>query len=165
MDELEHIGFIPNGGRIYYLNRSQPPLFMKVRFLFPSPPIGLTNLKRAQMLYAYVIASKDTGILDRALPLAEVELAWWTKNRTISVTSPYSKKKWNVARYAVVNTAPRPEGFLPDYLAANGPDITTPYTENEKQALYAELASGAESGWDYSTRCVFRFHIWYESVG
>ena len=31
MDELEHFGFIPNGGRIYYLNRSQPPLFMKVR--------------------------------------------------------------------------------------------------------------------------------------
>ena len=31
MDELEHIGFIPNGGRIYYLNRSQPPLFVQVR--------------------------------------------------------------------------------------------------------------------------------------
>ena len=31
MDELEHFGFIPNGGRIYYLNRSQPPLFIHVR--------------------------------------------------------------------------------------------------------------------------------------
>jgi hypothetical protein len=31
MDELEKYGFIPNGGRIYYLNRSQPPLFGKVR--------------------------------------------------------------------------------------------------------------------------------------
>ncbi|CCO31111.1 alpha,alpha-trehalase [Rhizoctonia solani AG-1 IB] len=30
MDELETIGFIPNGGRIYYLNRSQPPLFIHV---------------------------------------------------------------------------------------------------------------------------------------
>lgn len=35
MDELEKYGFIPNGGRIYYLNRSQPPLFMKV-YLFLS---------------------------------------------------------------------------------------------------------------------------------
>jgi hypothetical protein len=31
MDELETIGFIPNGGRIYYLNRSQPPVFIHVR--------------------------------------------------------------------------------------------------------------------------------------
>ena len=30
MDEIEHFGFIPNGGRIYYLNRSQPPLFIRV---------------------------------------------------------------------------------------------------------------------------------------
>jgi alpha,alpha-trehalase len=31
MDEIERFGFIPNGGRIYYLNRSQPPLFISVR--------------------------------------------------------------------------------------------------------------------------------------
>jgi alpha,alpha-trehalase len=31
MDEIESFGFIPNGGRIYYLDRSQPPLFIKVR--------------------------------------------------------------------------------------------------------------------------------------
>ena len=33
MDELEKFGFIPNGGRIYYLNRSQPPLFIHVSVL------------------------------------------------------------------------------------------------------------------------------------
>ena len=31
MDEIERFGFIPNGGRIYYLDRSQPPLFINVR--------------------------------------------------------------------------------------------------------------------------------------
>ena len=30
MDEIERFGFIPNGGRIYYLNRSQPPVFINV---------------------------------------------------------------------------------------------------------------------------------------
>lgn len=30
--------------------------------------------------------------------------------------------------------------------------MTTPYNDTEKAALYAELASGAESGWDYSSR-------------
>lgn len=133
MDELEKYGFIPNGGRIYYLNRSQPPLFMK-------------------MLYAYVNATNDVSILERALPLAEVELDWWHTNRTVNITSPYSNNTWEVAHYAVVNTAPRPEGFLEDYLTANGADIEVPYTEDQKAALYAELASGAESGHDYTAR-------------
>ncbi|KAF8324783.1 Six-hairpin glycosidase-like protein [Cantharellus anzutake] len=135
MDELEMIGFIPNGGRKYYLNRSQPPMFMK-------------------MLWAYVNATGDVWILNRAIPLAEVELAWWEKNRTISVRSPYTRKTWDVARYAVVNSAPRPEGFLQDYLAANGPDLVVPYNESQKADLYAELASGAESGHDYSSRWI-----------
>jgi neutral trehalase len=30
MDEIVDFGFIPNGGRIYYLNRSQPPMFIRV---------------------------------------------------------------------------------------------------------------------------------------
>ncbi|KAG9090205.1 hypothetical protein FRC06_001168 [Ceratobasidium sp. 370] len=135
MDELETIGFIPNGGRIYYLNRSQPPVFI-------------------HMLAAYVNRTKDTSILDRALPLAEKEVAWWTKNRTFSVDSPSGNATHKVFRYAVVNSAPRPESYLEDYLAANGADITTPLTEAQKGDLYAELASGAESGWDYTARWV-----------
>jgi len=54
MDQLERFGFIPNGGRIYYLNRSQPPLFVR-------------------MLDKYVKATNNTRILERALPLAELE--------------------------------------------------------------------------------------------
>ncbi|KDQ16083.1 glycoside hydrolase family 37 protein [Botryobasidium botryosum FD-172 SS1] len=135
MDELATIGFIPNGGRKYYLNRSQPPLFMK-------------------MLYNYVNATGDLSVLERGLPLAEVELAWWATNRTIQITSPYSGQTYDVAHYAVVNTAPRPEGFLEDYLTANGADIETPFTDQQKEDLYADLASGAESGWDYSSRWV-----------
>jgi len=39
MDEIERFGFIPNGGRIYYLDRSQPPLVISVR-----PPSYLRTL-------------------------------------------------------------------------------------------------------------------------
>ncbi|KAH7337166.1 trehalase [Rhizoctonia solani] len=133
MDELDTIGFIPNGGRIYYLNRSQPPLFI-------------------HMLAAYVNRTKDTDILDRALPLAEKELAWWSNNRTFKVESPSSKKTYTVFRYAVNNTAPRPESYLPDYITANGEDLETHFTEEQKADIYAELATGAESGWDYTAR-------------
>ncbi|KAG9022809.1 hypothetical protein FS837_006129, partial [Tulasnella sp. UAMH 9824] len=136
MDELDRFGFIPNGGRIYYLNRSQPPVFI-------------------HMLSRYVEVTKDTTILSRALPLAEKELEWWATNRTISITSPYTNKTHKVSHYAVVNSAPRPESYLEDYETANGAvggNDNPGYTDDQKAALYAELASGAESGWDYSTR-------------
>ena len=39
-----------------------------------------------------------------------------------------------------------------DYTTANGPKVVPALTETQKAALYAELASGAESGWDYTMR-------------
>lgn len=71
-----------------------------------------TDHPAPQMLDAYVAATNDTSILDRALPLAEKELAWWNTNRTSPVTSPYTNKTYSLARYAVNNTAPRPESYL-----------------------------------------------------
>ena len=123
MDQMELFGFVPNGGRIYYLNRSQPPLFI-------------------HMLQRYVKATNDTAILERALPLAELELEWWSKNRTIPVTSSHTSKTYNMAHYAAVNSAPRPESYFEDYETATGVNLT----EQERSDLYAELASGAESG-------------------
>ncbi|KAI0276733.1 glycoside hydrolase family 37 protein [Russula aff. rugulosa BPL654] len=134
MDEIESFGFIPNGGRRYYLNRSQPPLFI-------------------MMLDKYIAASNDTAILNRALPLAERELAWWSNNRSLDVTSPRTKKTFTLFRYAVSNSAPRPESYLTDYETANDPTLST-LNESERAELYSELASGAETGWDYSTRFV-----------
>ncbi|KAF8636039.1 hypothetical protein AX15_000196 [Amanita polypyramis BW_CC] len=133
MDELDTIGFIPNGGRIYYLNRSQPPLFI-------------------QMLARYVAVTGDRSILKRALPLAEKELAWWDSERSVQVLSPFSNQTFKMYRYNVNNTAPRPESYLTDYLSANSPSNGPSLNDTERAALYAELASGAETGWDYSSR-------------
>lgn len=123
MDQLEQFGFIPNGGRIYYLDRSQPPLFI-------------------HMLDKYVKATNDTSILERALPLAELELNWWSTNRAISVTSSYTSQTYTMSHYSVNNSAPRPESYLEDYQTATGVNLT----EQERSDLYAELATGAESG-------------------
>ncbi|KAF7798296.1 hypothetical protein EIP86_009516 [Pleurotus ostreatoroseus] len=137
MDELDKFGFIPNGGRIYCEMHpsAAPPLFIR-------------------MLSDYVSATNDTSILTRALPLAEKELAWWVTNRTLTVTSPYTNNSYPLARYAVNNTAPRPESYLEDYLTANDPTLTTALSDSEKADLYSQLASGAESGWDYSSRFI-----------
>ncbi|KAI0629777.1 glycoside hydrolase [Trametes polyzona] len=136
MDEIENFGFIPNGGRIYYLDRSQPPLFIHA----------------SHMLADYVAASNDTSILKRALPLAEAELKWWADNRSLNVTSPFTNRTYTMARYAVNNSAPRPESYLEDYSTANDPTLETPLNEQQRSDLYAELATGAETGWDYSSR-------------
>lgn len=140
MDEIEQFGFIPNGGRIYYLNRSQPPVF-----------IG--------MMLSYYNKTGDAATLARALPIMEKELDWWGTNRSVNITSPYTNETRTVYHYSVKNTAPRPESYLEDYEAANGADLTTAYTEEEKGALYAELASGAETGWDYSSRWAKNPHL------
>ncbi|PVF98538.1 trehalase-domain-containing protein [Serendipita vermifera] len=133
MDEIQQFGFIPNGGRIYYLNRSQPPLF-------------------TTMVLSYYNATRDADTLQRAIPILEKELTWFDTNRSLNITSPYTNKTRLVYHYAVKNSAPRPESYREDYLAANGDDISPAYTDDQKAALYAELASGAETGWDYSSR-------------
>jgi len=131
MDQLELFGFIPNGGRTYYLNRSQPPVF-------------------TQMLWLYIESTGDRSLLSRALPLIETELQWWQTNRTSEVTS--QGKTHRLARYAVQNSAPRPEGYLEDFETVYGaPGEASPGFSNATAAnLFANLASGAESGQDYS---------------
>jgi alpha,alpha-trehalase len=122
------------------------------------------------MLYDYVTASNDTSILTRAFPIAEAELKWWATNRTVAVKSPYTNRSYTMAHYSVTNTAPRPESYLQgmfsssngpchlvnicrpsDYTTANTPELPT-LNETQRANLYAELASGAETGWDYSSR-------------
>lgn len=138
LDEIERFGFIPNGARLYYLNRSQPPLF-------------------TQMLHLYVTTTNDTSLLHRALPLVEKELSWWHENRLESVSSPFTSRKHDVYQYRVNNSAPRPEGYHIDFEVVWG-EIKNPtnyspsqnLSSDARDLLYAQLASGAESGLDYS---------------
>lgn len=54
---VERYGFIPNGGRVYYLRRSQPPL--------------LTG-----MVYEYYEATRDTDFILEVLPVLEKVLSY-----------------------------------------------------------------------------------------
>ncbi len=72
LDFVDTIGFVPNGARKYYLNRSQPPLL-------------------SQMVRVYIEHTGDTSILDRAIPLLIKEHEFFTTNRSVSVTAPDGK--------------------------------------------------------------------------
>ncbi|KAF2453737.1 Six-hairpin glycosidase-like protein [Lineolata rhizophorae] len=141
LDFVETFGFVPNGSRIYYLNRSQPPLL-------------------AQMVSTYLNYTGDASILERAIPLLEREHAFWMNNRTVEVS--FGNETYVLNHYAVNNTQPRPESYREDWVTANNESyysesgIVYPekddLTMDERAELYANLASGAESGWDYSSR-------------
>jgi alpha,alpha-trehalase len=49
-----------------------------------------------------------------------------------------------------------------DYTTANDPTVTPALNDTQKASLYAELASGAETGWDYTMRW---FSVGKESEG
>lgn len=143
LDLVETFGFVPNGARIYYLNRSQPPLL-------------------SQMVRIYIDHTNDTDILDRALPLLVKEHEFFMENRTVEVET--GGKTYTLNRYAVENNQPRPESYREDYETARNSSyyaesgIIYPQVQalNDTQAgvLYSNLASGAESGWDYTARWI-----------
>ncbi|EPQ31954.1 uncharacterized protein PFL1_00153 [Pseudozyma flocculosa PF-1] len=131
-DLLEQFGFVPNGNRVYYENRSQPPFL-------------------TLMVDRYVEAYNDTSILVRFLPLLEREMEFWRVNRTIEFTSPYTQKKHNITRYVVDTNGPRPESYKEDYITVeNATASGLTLNDTQKGILYSNLASGAESGMDYS---------------
>ncbi|KAL7898647.1 glycoside hydrolase family 37 protein [Trichoderma sp. SZMC 28014] len=141
LDFIERFGFVPNGARLYYLNRSQPPLL-------------------SLMVKTYIEHTNDTSILGRALPLLVREHDFWINNRTVSVT--VANKTYALQQYAVQNTQPRPESFLEDYVTANNQSYfaasgiiypaNKPLNATQMADLYANLATGAESGNDYTSR-------------
>uniref|UniRef100_A0A7N5JZE4 Trehalase n=1 Tax=Ailuropoda melanoleuca TaxID=9646 RepID=A0A7N5JZE4_AILME len=118
-------GHVPNGARVYYLQRSQPPLL-------------------TLMMDSYLTHTDDTTFLRDNIGTLALELDFWTENRTISVS--LGGKSYVLNHYAVPYGGPRPESYSKDAKLAD----TLP--EGDREALWAELKAGAESGWDFSSR-------------
>ncbi|XP_052509218.1 trehalase [Budorcas taxicolor] len=125
LDLVQMYGHVPNGARVYYLQRSQPPLL-------------------TLMMDRYVAHTNDTTFLRDHIETLASDLDFWTKNRSISVSS--GGKSYSLNRYEVPYGGPRPESYSKDAeLAATLP-------EGNRDALLAELKARAESGWDFSPR-------------
>lgn len=130
-------GFVPNGARVYYLNRSQPPL--------------LTSC-----VTAVFEATRDVSWLRQALPLLVQEYAYLTRReRVITVRDPETGEAHELARYFANTTRPRPESYREDVELARRAtrNITDGVAKLEaKRQIYRHLASAAESGFDFSSR-------------
>ncbi|CAK6448710.1 unnamed protein product [Pipistrellus nathusii] len=125
LDLVWTYGHVPNGPRVYYLQRSQPPLL-------------------ALMMARYVAHTNDTAFLRTNIRALAMELDFWAEKRNVSVSVAGRSHVLN--RYHVPYGGPRPESYSKDAeLAATVP-------EGAREALWAELKAGAESGWDFSSR-------------
>uniref|UniRef100_A0AAG5DU88 Trehalase n=1 Tax=Anopheles atroparvus TaxID=41427 RepID=A0AAG5DU88_ANOAO len=119
---ITRFGFIPNGGRIYYSMRSQPPLL-------------------CGMIKAYVDATNDTQFAMSNVETLEREFQFFMNNYVTEV------RGHQLATYGYKSSGPRPESYREDVLSAGIFE-----NEQDKQDYYCELKAAAESGMDFSSR-------------
>jgi len=122
IDLIKNFGFIPNGARIYYLNRSQPPFL-------------------SEMVRYYYEKTQDIELLKYALPYLEIEYNFWMKTHTIELPGGHI-----LNRFYADAKLPRPESYREDAHAAQG------MTETDAHDFYSDIIAGAESGEDFTSR-------------
>ncbi|KAJ2341807.1 hypothetical protein GGF43_006084, partial [Coemansia sp. RSA 2618] len=131
---VDRYGFVPNGARVYYLDRSQPPLL-------------------TLMVRLYYQFTNDVAFVREALPLLQREHAYWMRNHAVEVSTGKSVVRLN--RYIVDTDVPRPEAYSDDYELAHNVSSSD---AGRRASVYADIASAAESGWDFSSRWVRDIH-------
>lgn len=130
---IDTVGFIPNGNRTYYLTRSQPPFFAKMVDV-------LAESRGTQEVYATY------------LPQLRREYDWWMEGASeLTEAEPAQLHTVRMPDGAVLNRYydrgdyPRAESYREDIETARA-------SGRDAAEVYRHLRSGAESGWDFSSR-------------
>lgn len=123
---VDNYGHIPNGGRIYYMERSQPPLMIP-------------------MIKEYVHLTKDMKFIADNIHIMEKEFHYWITYHTKTIN--LDGKNYTLATYGDSSRGARPESYSED---VEGASIFK--DEEKKENFYSELKAAAESGWDFSSR-------------
>jgi alpha,alpha-trehalase len=130
---IDLFGFIPNGNRYYYTERSQPPFFCSLVKL-------LEDDNRVSSIAEF-------------LPQLQKEYGYWTRGKsTLSESVRASFKSVMLPdgsvlnRYYAQGDTPRPESYWEDHQLCKKVGPVSP------AAFYRNIRSAAESGWDFSSR-------------
>jgi alpha,alpha-trehalase len=140
---IQDFGHIPNGNRSYYFSRSQPPFFASMVKLL-SEMKGheqklIQYLPQIQREYQYWMAVENGG--EDAQKQNEAR----KKGDKAYRKTVFLGKDDILNRYFDDKDSPRPEAYKEDVATANK-------TKRNKAEVYRDLRSGAESGWDFSSR-------------
>lgn len=153
-------GFVPNGGRTYYLSRSQPPLLSEM-------VSAVYNVTHDTEFLAYVPCSPTSSspLLHvrewlrhrEGVAALDMEYAHWMKKGAFgnAVEIVTNSKQVTLNRYVTNWTHPRPESWVEDTETARAAGYN-PANESDPglQEMYRRIAAMAESGWDFSSRYV-----------
>jgi Neutral trehalase len=123
---IERYGHMPNGNRTYYLSRSQPPVL--------SMMVDLLAEVKGEIIYKNYYKAIET------------EYLYWmdeSKNTKHVVKMPDGS---TLNRYYDQEGVPRAEMYAEDVSTASK------VHDEKRTALFRNLRSAAESGWDFSSR-------------
>ncbi|CAA7391901.1 unnamed protein product [Spirodela intermedia] len=125
---VETYGHVLNGARAYYTNRSQPPLL-------------------SSMILEIFEKTGDLQFVKRSFPSLLKEHDFWSSEIHELEIKDARGCSHKVNRYYAMWNKPRPESGTID--EESGSKLVD---GREKEAFYREVASTAESGWDFSSR-------------
>ncbi|KAJ0106579.1 hypothetical protein Patl1_17459 [Pistacia atlantica] len=125
---IDTYGYVLNGARAYYTNRSQPPLL-------------------SAMIHEIYKRTGDLKLVRKALPALLKEYQFWNTGIHSVTVQDSQASSHKLSRYYAMWNKPRPESATIDKAFAS-----KILNDSEKQHFYREVASTAESGWDFSTR-------------
>jgi len=131
---IQTYGHIPNGNRTYYLSRSQPPFF--------SLMINLLAEKKGNAVYSHYLSS------------LEKEYAYWMDKTAPTKHVVILPDGSVLNRYYDIDSIPRQESYREDYKLAITQSEKTGNADQQQvfSLMCRNLRSGAESGWDFSSR-------------
>lgn len=124
---INTVGHIPNGNRTYYITRSQPPFF-------------------SQMV-ALLAQHEGEGVYETYKVALRKEYEFWMQGQKATDTPIkhcVNTPSGIMNRYYDLGDTPRQESYREDYELVQ--------KTNGGPKMYRDLRSGAESGWDYTTR-------------
>ncbi|PON73593.1 Glycoside hydrolase [Parasponia andersonii] len=125
---IEEYGYVLNGARAYYTTRSQPPLL-------------------SAMVCEIYKRTQDHELARKSLPALIKEYQFWNSGMHSVTIQDAEASGHTLSRYYALWNKPRPESSTIDKESAS--KISN---ASDKQHFYREVASAAESGWDFSTR-------------
>eukprot|EP00731_Ephydatia_muelleri_P027457 Em0019g330a len=93
-----------------------------------------------QMVHLYYSQTNNVTFLQNMLPRLDKEYSFWMTNRTVDIRGHL------LNQYSSPTNGPRPESYREDMATASL------VSKALQPQLFSNLASAAESGWDFSTR-------------
>ena len=123
---VDKYGFMPNGNRTWYLNRSQPPFLSLMVF----------------SVYKYI---QDIDWLHKAYSILEKEYKFWMRDRItycgLNRYSGESAPQWLIDEFVITGGIRIGRDFTKE-----------PMTQEEHDRIGRNFTAEAESGWDFNPR-------------